>query len=596
VVDANDCILVVAIPGVGLDEAVVALGKRLDAAVADIEKEMRKDPVTKSLLKGVDADFVPPFDMQTIVDHIPRSEIAKLWKKAFDLCLQTLEESGKTIKILSGHLTYHSSKRSEFYSVANFPSLIPGSEARNRLKIQKIILLIDDTFDMYARLTKLYSPSQVEPFMRRMSVDPKTASKEMLTRATMAWKTRNILHLLAWRSMEPIAAENLARLLGADFLVWPVKQMSSALEAWITSETEGVYLSHPITDSRTKRNATGTWPPFVEQVNELQASLAKHGITLIEPTGIDELRFSEAESASPELRHYTGQLDPRWPLIVDKSDTLYAYPKGMESVEHTDFFVPSYWDYLQCRIVPLDATALGTLLKNEIHAYCQVLVGEIEAHVASRDFLFVYHSRGLLVFRPYWLSPPRPTFSSGVDAEVRLWEDIVQLGAIRRIAFVHLKEDVASMLQAMKNTTKKEYNLTQGFVDQMTRTLNEVFSIKREIVEGMVSNHGKVKQSEDVLNKYDMSYGDVERLEKAYPRYLSLAKIAFLRRSLSGRINRVKDDLIGIWVFENYVSLQNHLREIAEFLRNGWPSGKGYAPGNNWEKEIDSLFEDTLLS
>src|SRR5207253_6605275 len=125
-------------------------------------------------------------------------------------------------------------------------------------------------------------------------------------------------------------------------------------------------------------------------------------------------------------------------------------------------------------------------LKDEVDANIQLLIAEIESQISSRDFLFVYHTKGLLVYRPYFGKKPKASFSGGVDAEVRLWEDIVQLGLTRRIAFVHFEPDVKLMLTA-------KTGINEEFVDQIW-TLLKIWKVPRDMVKGMVSNRGNVKE------------------------------------------------------------------------------------------------------
>jgi hypothetical protein len=573
-------------PGVSLGETVEKLGARIGAEVADIEDEIKQNPRTHEILRRIDASFIPPFDMQTVAHHIPRTQVAELWQEALDNCLDKLEKSRKAVRILSGHVIYYSLKRREFYSVVSFGSLIN----RGRFKVDKILLLIDDIYDMYTRLSKFYSPNEIVSLIRRLD-SAKKASLQNPARATMLWKTRNILHLLHWRNMEPIFAENLAHQLRADIMIWPVKQMNAAIEKWLLSKSKSVYLSHPITDPRTERNLTGRWPDFVNQVNRLQRLFIANGITLVEPTAIDELRFSASRSRLTKNRFYNGRLDARWPLIERRpTDMLYVQPRDAKGMEYFDFMTPHYWDIKSRRMKV--ARSYSKLLKDEMHAYCQVLVGEIESQIAGRDFLFVYHTQGLLVFRPYYGRVPRPGFSSGVESEVRLWEDMVQLGVPSRIAFVHFEEDVRSMLKVQKKS-----DIRREIVDQMWIMLKRVSNVDRDIIEAMVMNHGRLQEREEILNRSNVSPADAERFERAFKLNWRNAKIEVLRRHLNDAISvGVGDKMVGVWVVRNYKILQCLLPEVSVFLEKEWPSGKPMPPGNNWEEEIDSLFGDEVIA
>jgi hypothetical protein len=205
-------ILVFAPPGVKLGSVVNTLAEKLKAEAKDIEEEIKDNPRTEEALRAIRATFHRPINMETVTFNLPRSEIIKLWKDAVARCLKKLEESDKTVKILSGHLIYYSGKRNEFYSVVDLVTL-----ATDNLKPTSVLLFIDDLYDMYARLTErdqLYSHSQIESFLRKFErdtgIDIHSLSRERLSSKIMGWEIRNLLHHLSWRRLESVMAENLA--------------------------------------------------------------------------------------------------------------------------------------------------------------------------------------------------------------------------------------------------------------------------------------------------------------------------------------------------------------------------------------------------
>jgi len=514
--------------------------------------------------------------METVTRNLPRLTVSELWKKAVARCLKKLEESEKPVKLLSGHLTYYSSKRSEFYSVVDFQTLSGRDNPRNKLQLGKVLLLIDDIYDMYARLQELYSVDLIESLIRSLDIDVRKSSREALTRVTMGWQTRNLLHLLSWRHMEPITAENLARQLGADFLIWSVKQLTESVEKWLRSEANPIYLSHPISQARREmKGARGRWPDFTRQVNDFQKSFASRGITIVMPTGIDEYRFEMKSLRSKDGPQFTGRLSPRWPAVGEPAQMLYSMPPDKGNLD--DLLLPKYYDPGGRRLVVLEKSGVSNELKSEIHAYCQVLVSEIESQVASRDFLIVYYTDGLLVFRPYYSSKPRPDFAHGVADEVRLWKEIVQLGdKTRRIAFVHFIGDVKSMISAKAADVRKD------LVDTTWNLLQQEVNVSRDVTEGLLKNQGRIVQTQEILNKSDIAHRDKERIEKAFNEDLKKAKVRLLKEYLTNGLN-VDDRLVAIWLIKDSESLQAEIANIAQFLRTGTPHG------NEWEETAASL-------
>jgi hypothetical protein len=569
-------VLVSAPSGVALGDAVRKLEKRLDAETADIEEEIKSNPETEAALAKIGTTYVKPINMETVTRNLPRLTVSELWKKAIARCLKRLEDSGKPVKLLSGHLTYYSSKRSEFYSVVDFLALSGKDNLRNKLQLGKVLLLIDDIYDMYARLQELYSVDLIESLIRSLDIDVQNVSKQALARVTMGWQTRNLLHLLSWRNMEPITAENLARQLGADFLIWPVKQLTEAVEKWLKSEASPIYLSHPITQARREmKSSGGKWPEFTQQVNEFQRSFAAHEITIVMPTGIDEYRFEVKSQPSRDGPQFTGRLDPRWPNVGKPDQMLYSKPSDAGNLD--ELLLPKYYDPAKRRLVALNKSRLDSELRSEIHAYCQVLVSEIDSQISSRDFLIVYYADGLLVFRPYYSTKPRPDFAHGVAEEVRLWREIVQLGdKTRRIVFVHFSSDVKSMISAKSTEIQKD------LVDAVWDLLQQIATLPRDIVDGLIKNQGRIAQTQEILNKAEIAPRDREKLEKAFPDYLEKAKISLLKEYLTNGVN-VEDGLVAIWVIRDSLSLQAEMSKIAQFFRTGSPQG------NDWEGTLTGL-------
>ena len=575
-------VLVVGPPGTDLTEAAKRLKVELGAEMKDVEEEIKRDPETEEALDAIKATYTTPINMETITHNLPLPKIRDLWKKAVARCLKELALSEAPLRILASHLIYYCGKRNEFYSVIARDSLFYEPRRETVLGPISVLSLVDDIYDMYMRLPDLYSTDQIESFLRKlerdMNINARRLSQARLSSLTLGWQLRNLLHLLSWRHLEPIMAENLAVELKVSFLVWPVKQLIESIKPWLMNpQTITAYLSHPITDARNERNEFGKWPEFAKEVNRLQETLSRQDITLAMPTGIDELRFRVRK------RRYTGHLEARWPPIVENENKLlYFKPDSAKDGDYTTLLRPKCWNFQARNLSLLKSRKYTPALRSEINAFLQILVRQIEAQISSRDFLFIYHTKGLVVYRPYYAREPRPAFSPGVDAEVRLWEDIVQLGEQKFIAFVHFKKDLKFILQA------KQDKIWSEFVDTVWGPLYKKYNLDKNTVEDMVKNKGRITEMESILDRASVTSKDRRRLRTEFPARWKQGKIELLRKYLINDV-RVKPELLGVWVLDDFDALRANAPHIAGFLRNGTPKG------NNWEFEIESLFPDNSI-
>jgi hypothetical protein len=591
----NEYVLVLAPAGVMLGTTVKKLAKKFDAEVVDIEEEIKNDPNTYMALNDIKASYTRPINMETITHNLPRSKVAGLWTEATKRCLSKIRNSNKPVKFLSGHLIYYSAKRNEFYSVID-PKILCASEGpvSDKMKPTHVLLFIDDIYDMYTRLTEkgqVYSTNQIESFCRKlereMKFDINSLTEEERSSLTMGWEVRTLLHLLSWRHLEPIMAENLALQLNAKFLAWSVKQLIESIKLWVEkSETTTIYLSHPISGLRREKRETGVWPESLQEINQLQEMSSKKGITLVMPTGIDELRFQIKD------KKYTGYLEDRWPIVAEDDKILYSRPNNLredKGINYKELLLPKYWDYREKKFVLLKPENYNEALKIEVNAFLQVLVREIEAQISSRDFLYIYHTDGLLVFRPYYSKEAISSFSGGVDAEVKLWEDIVQLFPKKRIAFVHFESDIESMLLSRKEKSKGV--IFANFVEVLHELLEErCRNITRETVEKMVRNTGNIHevQLQEVLNRANISQTDMENIEREFSENWKPAKIKLLKKYLTDAVD-VNEELLGIWVFKDFNMMTEEYPNIVNFLKGGSING------NSRKDQIESIFPDSLI-
>jgi hypothetical protein len=581
----KECILLVAPPGVGLTTLAPKIAERLGAATEDIEKEIIGDEATIESLKAVKATFDrETLDMETITHNLPRTKVSELWQAAVGRCFNKLSKSGNDLGILSGHLVYYCKRRSEFYSVINPVNLFFTTKENCKETPSRVFLLIDDIYDMYIRLRerrKLYTPEQVQSFYERncrdMGLAMDTLEPDRLAFLAALWETQNLLHLLSWRCLEMTLAQNLASQLNSRFCVWPVKQLTELLLSQINDPSRTlIYLSHPISEPRRYLKRHNAWPDLVSQVNALPRAFSTKGITLVMPTAIDELRLEVREGK------YTSRLSPRWPTRGEREDNTLYMTTGADA-QHAELLCPKYWKRDTKNMVNLDSTKCTDTLRSEINASLQVLAGEIGSQIAARDFCHVYNTAGLVVFRPSYAEVPRKGFAKGVEAEMRLWDSIVQLKQEKRIVFVHLEEDVENIIKANRNEVRTE------FIETMWSLLYQKFAVKREDIERMVKNKGTFVQQEELLEKVQISQAARESLEKAFAANIEVAKTSLLKKYLTGNIGGSEAN-VGVLVRKSFVEVLAEIPRVTRFLKTGEPISQ------NWRDLADKhLPSDSIM-
>ncbi|WP_157931469.1 hypothetical protein [Mycobacteroides abscessus] len=368
-------------------------------------------------------------------------------------------------RVLACHLTLFSTRRLEFYNTPLLASLV---ESRNSgFVVDRVVVLIDDIFDMYARLA-----TSRGIFDDDMAANEHRGHVEKLTRTTLARgltepeelsvrienRVRNLLRLLHWRRSEMVAAEQIARSLHVPLTVLAVKHEYQSLLALLSDPfTKTAYISHKITEPRQfnlgvkpTQPLRSRWPQVTFDVNKLAPRLRtasfNSSLVGIQPTGIDELRFQRSNTNRARLRVYTGRLAERWPLV-----------DGATMYENDEPDAPNLWGIL------------GDHSQDSLNSYSKGLFGllqhSIYDEIAFRDHLLVSCNDALLVFRPGALDA---RLSGGVRDEIGHWGD-AQRGDIRRTnakpaAFVHHLPELISLLDVHQMRTGRSTTLEFGFI------------------------------------------------------------------------------------------------------------------------------------
>lgn len=612
-------IIVTGPPGVEHDKAVTKLAEALDAVHADVELHLKRLPETIQRLRDVKAPEVEyPPNMEHITHYLPRLTVAELWKAAAPAALAELGKSPSAFKFLGLHMVNYSGNRRDFYSAVDAEILrgttrsLDGQEAR--LQPERVIVLIDDLYDMYARLTQADCVLSIEAIQdaieglaKDRKVDPKSLRHQDLTQLTQAEELWRCLLCLRWRHMEMITTEILAVRLGVTanrMILWPVKQSLEPLLSWLRGDNQlFVYVSHPISGPRDeyrgerKKSPSAVWPRFTtDEMNALPALLSDAGVSVVMPTGIDEYRLGR------DGVRYTGLLEPRWPLPAGLNQTLYVEPELTDFLsangtppDYDSFFNPRYWDLTASSMVPFvrDRAVLfrddTELLESGISVPLEMISNELKAEISARDFFEVYHSDGVLVYRPFYGG--RAKFSRGVEAEVHLWEDLVRVGDTRRLAIVHFDADVQDAIDAITGSSK------DALLNAVCAPLKDILGDNRlfsseDTLRDLVLHRGTLGRMPSTLVGSRISQKYWYELRKGFPDHFFKARVRLLGRILAGRMQRErldqKRELLSIWVVSDFARLRTQgFEQICSFFKEGAPNG------NDWASHVDDWLPDS---
>lgn len=344
--------------------------------------------------------------MADVCSKLPRRAVSKSWREALKHSLQVLEGANGCARALACHLTLFSPNRREFF-VPGRPQDFLDSDHGPKHEISRVVVLIDDIYDMYARLSgphevfnEWQQTQNYNDWVTKLSghslLDEEGGKPELLK---FEVRRRSLESLAAWRRAELVQAEALANALGSGPLtVLGVKHHLSALEALVLEPgARAIYLSHKITEARRfNKTNPGTWPPFVQEVNSLSVPFQESGMILLHPTAIDELR-----TASSEQR--VGLTD-RWPLQNDTEPLIYVKPGAADAPEYSKLLGEYDFDREKTRG---EATAIFRGFELGVFH-----------DIASRDHLLVSSSEGLVLYRPVVVNGKD---SGGARAEVQHW-------------------------------------------------------------------------------------------------------------------------------------------------------------------------------
>ena len=521
----------------------------------DVEDELCSSYEVRKALQGLPVPNQPK--VGDITRFLGRSQVIRFWKDSLRQSLTSLIHAddrahGDALNVLTCHLDLYGGRRRELYSAIDIQAFVEDGH-----EVSHVLLLIDDIYDMYTRLSQpslLYDEGAGLPEYIRMQEEASdaalpqadlTLSRQPQAEWTLEYKTNVLSALLAWRRAEMLMAEAVAHQLGAKYMVYAVKQSTSAVAHWLNqSSRNAVYISHPITRPRETRRLTGTWPGdrVVEGCNELQAQLDAHGVTCVMPTGIDEFRLVVSDGRT------VPRLDTRWPIAStesDFSDTMYV-----TSVPDQ----PELGDVLLAADFQDDSRDWRPWLRS--------LENQIMTEVAFRDHHLVAANPGLLVFRPYYGTGES---SHGVAAEVDHWRTLTEdpTQTQRRAAFVHFSEDVGAMLRVAM--TLEAANLGYQTTAATAATLEQRGFSRRGMAQALIHSMATGSSLDSLLDAGLIPVDLHSKLRTEWQSITGEAEIRVLRELLT--LIEMPEDRAGIWVVDSEAKLRTVYRDIARFLQ-----------------------------
>ena len=518
----------------------------------DVEDALCGLPGATGALRDADSDVSGRPNMRDVTWGLTRDHVIQLWQEALDMSLHSLSQAEWTtsvgrartlpLRVLSCHLTLYGGRRREFYS----PIAIHRLLGNGRFKPTHVLLLIDDVYDMYTRLTAkghLYDEEErTGGYLAQIWDEEGNHGEEafedrLRARLALEWKVGVLTALLAWRRSEMVFAESLARQVGANYIVLGTKQNAEIAAKWLMDrEPRSVYLSHPISRPRRFYRDQGAWPLVVGQFNELQGRLARvrpgtsgSAPLCVMPTAIDEYRIRRGTQKPLSLRHLA--LEARWPSHGGTAVTLYSLPHRHSDHEHTGIFESD----------PRPS-------KEEADRLLRQLENQIKFEVPFRDHHLVVCNPGLLVFRPLY---EEGRMSSGVKAELEHWKALARRDDRRRAVLIHFVEDIVLVVG--------EPELENEIRRATIKILMEDYHLPEDAAV-KVESGAKVRPT--LLDAGQLP--NPSKAQREFPRVLRRAQLKVMWSKLT--VVDLPRERTAVWIFGQTQELYDGIETIGAFL------------------------------
>lgn len=377
-----------------------------DAAVYNVEARIREK-------LGLD-------NFHLVLSKHDKYFVQGLWKEMISEIVADFAHTGKTHLVLISHSVYYSNLRREYYSAVHSNYLSSAIKSESIEADYKVILVIDDIMDIFESLRSseddLFGKFHISKFVSDFrEKNPIPLDDAAHLKISLNWYIYCMMLILSWRSQEVILAQTIADALSmegriARLMIWGTKQDPLSLVEWTNgSNTDLLYISHPITEYRNHQKRDGAWPEMVHAINQLQTSLAEIKVCTVMPTAIDEFRFQRVDNK------YTAQLTDRWPVPDPVRKALSSYDVAKGDVDHHMLMSPGKIDLSTYAIDKSGAHQLNAL-QDYIDAAFSILEGSISSQLANRDHLIVSLTDGIIAVEPW--SEKKGGTHSGMRKEI----------------------------------------------------------------------------------------------------------------------------------------------------------------------------------
>jgi len=580
--------IVCAPAGTDLGSAVDRLKKSLKPSQVfhrDLEYELCRSQAVREALQQAGVSRPPDFSgewptMYHDTWNLSRSKLTDLWQQIVRKSLSDLDDSGKPFKLLTGHLVYYGGRRDEFYSVVTAEPFLH----RDSVGKSAVLLLIDDVYDMYLRLTEdkqLYAHADRLPHhLARMRREENLSaargfSKDLESYFCTEWELGVMTHLLAWRHLEALTAENLALQLGAKFLTLSVKHPVSAASQWLANPNAiSVYFSHPISRPRKEWRKKKRWHPVVREFSNLVCWLDGAKLVCVMPTAIDEYRIARPGGRVKKraLRRLPA-LDERWPVSFSPSSLLYEKPLRASDMSHANLLNAKIWDPHERKLKEWKGRASSAIGSREHSILLRALERQIQFQISSRDHLLVSHSDCLLVFRPFFQDGE---WSGGVQAEIDHWVLLAKTDPKKKAVFVHFEEDVRDRAR-VENPARIELEVENTLVHIVEKGHHLSWEKAKEVLR---------KKGSAMLDSGTLPLSDLSQIHDLLPKYKEQARQDVLIRHFTG-IDDPDPKRVAIIVVKSPYELKKMVPSIATYLKHG------QSPPLDWSR-VSKIFFSSL--
>jgi len=300
----------------------------------------------------------------------------RLWEQAF-LSIIKNEINNKGIDILTFHASYYHQTKREQFSPVNI-RLIFEILKENNLEIDKVIVFIDDIYDVLKRLM-----DKGQMFDHLLDKE-KFSKKDAIYQAIFS-----IITLLQWREIEICTSRMIANIFKSNIYIIATKHPTFMIKRIFERKKEDLqifYLSHPISEIR--RIARNRLANFIGELNLLiRYLLQNENVVIFYPTSIDE-KIIEQKTISHK-NYFIPQLGQRWDLpYADKQLLCVEIKEELNTIpplnpQHYNLKKNDYEKISRCL----------ELLDKFIH----------QRQILSRDYSLVEQCRnGVIAIRPYF--------------------------------------------------------------------------------------------------------------------------------------------------------------------------------------------------